>query len=109
MVKNKPLYKCKICKKKSAVLINPKNFKFFGFVQIFVVLVFVAAVLLGGNFLVLGFVFILVLFAGFYLATPFSVCLAHPKMWKEKQEKVEFAGSAKKTKGQDTATELYSN
>ncbi len=76
--KNRPIYKCRSCHRKSSVILDPAIFKYLWCVQIFSILIFVMTLIGGGGFLVLGFALIFLLFLGFYFISTYMVCLEEP-------------------------------
>lgn len=101
--KNRAVYKCKYCAKKCAVKISQKIFKFLVFVEILSLIVFAAAVFLGGRYCFMGAGIITLIFGVFYFFSPFTV-----KLLKTKSGNSDNDFSDKKS-GKDTDTEIYSN
>ena len=90
--KNRPIYKCRVCQRKSSVNLDPVIFKYLWCVQIFSILIFVMTLIGGGGFLILGFALIFLLFLGFYFISSYMMYLEEPiyiSVRKNKQEKKE--------------------
>ncbi|MDR1628150.1 MAG: hypothetical protein LBR79_05195 [Oscillospiraceae bacterium] len=76
--KNKPVYRCRLCQRRSSVILKPAILKHLWCVQVFSVFVFVVTLLSGGGVVVLGFGIIFLLFVSFYFISPYMIFLEEP-------------------------------
>ena len=110
--KNKPIYKCKNCKEKSAVQIKSFIFKIFWIVEVLFALIFCVSLFLSGEFAFFGLILIILIFGFFYALSPYSVKLGYPRKINKNSERVlkkcEEQGIYKEHR-QDNGNEIYSN
>lgn len=112
VLKNKPIYKCKNCKEKSAVQIKQFIFKFFWIIEILSALIFCASLFFGGEVTFFGLILTVLIFGTFYIFSPYAVILSYPKKRNKQSEEVlrkcEEQGVYKEYR-KDTENEIYSN
>ena len=70
VTKNKSVFKCRECKKKSIVTLKNSFYKFWLITLFFLLIIFLVSMFLGDNFLLLGLFFTIFLFFVFYGNTP---------------------------------------
>jgi len=107
LTKNKSTYECKCCECFSEVVIKSRAFKFFGLLEIFSFIIFVAAVLLGGSFCLYGLFLVLFVFTLFYFFSPFSVRLYKVKGGRVSKQKSKKDSDYGENIGKER--EIYSN
>lgn len=94
--KNRAVYKCRLCQRKSSVNLNSSIFKLLWCLQILSILIFIMTLIGGGVFLILGFLIIFSLFLGFYFISAYMVRLEEPMYVSVKNEKERDKKSNKK-------------
>ena len=106
VIKNRSSYKCLNCNNISEVFLPSVLFKTLQIIQIISLVIFIAAVFKGSGFCLLGLVFIVLIFSGFYCYLPFMIKL---KLSKDNEEVINQYGSVKKTTGKSSEEEIFSN
>ncbi len=87
VIKNKPVYKCRSCGKKSSVNLKSIIYNIIGVLQIVCIAVFLLMAAIGGSFALFGIFLIILMFLGFYSISPFMVVLDKPDIKKQKKKK----------------------
>ena len=112
VLKNQPIYRCKNCKEKTSVQIQPSVFKFFWIIEVLSALVFVVSLFFGGEIAFLGCLLTVLIFSAFYAFTPYAVSLGYPKKKNFQADmilkKCENPGVYRESR-KDTEKEIYSN
>lgn len=99
--KNKPVYKCRRCGEKSEIVLTSALYRTLWLTQLIAVIVFVATVLAGGGFSLLGIISVILIFLGFYAIAPYLIVFEKPTFIKKKLnlfEKLDWKFSQAKEK-----------
>ena len=78
VTKNKSVFKCRECKKKSTVILKDSFYKFWLTTLLILLCVFLVTMFLGDNFLLIGLFLTIILFFVFYINTPKLITLEKP-------------------------------
>ena len=105
-IKNKGLFKCPQCKKKSKVVLNEWVYKLLGFTQVISLIIFTLVVFLGCGYCLLGLIFIALIFGLFYAGLPFMMTLK-PQI--NNSEIIVHHEKITDSTGEDAEKEIYSN
>lgn len=98
VVKNRSLYKCKSCGKKSCVDLKYVFYNVLSVVAVICVVIFAFSLAAGGGFVLFGLAVILLVFLGFYSVTPYMVILKRATEKQEKKKKFQKTKKIKQTK-----------
>lgn len=90
--KNKPAYKCRRCGEKSEIVLTSALYRTLWITQLVAVMVFVATVLAGGGFSLLGILSVILIFLGFYVIAPYMIVFEKPVLIKKKLNLFEKLG-----------------
>ena len=107
LIKNKTVYECKCCDYFSEVVIKPTAFSLLLLFELASLVVFLLAVIIGGNFCLFGLFTVLFIFLGFYILSPFSIKLC--KMRNNRKPKQQKNQELSKVTDDNSEREIFSN
>lgn len=82
VIKNHSIYKCSNCKKISEVVVSPDVYRSLWIVQISAIIIFMASILLGEQFTLVGLIIMLLIYGMFYALIPYMIYLSKPTFLK---------------------------